>query len=123
MSEYLGYDDLENTERRQNFNNWLYEEIFPAIKGDILEIGSGIGTYSEKIICDFPNSEIALSDFSQTYVKNLEKRFDKNITFYKLDLNLKSDYDKIGYEKFDTIVGVNVLDNVENDEFFFSCWI
>ncbi len=117
MSEYLGYDDLENTERRQNFNNWLYEEIFPAIKGDILEIGSGIGTYSEKIICDFPNSEIALSDFSQTYVKNLEKRFDKNITFYKLDLNLKSDYDKIGYEKFDTIVGVNVLDNVENDEF------
>lgn len=117
LSEYLGHESLEDTALRHSFNNWLYQEIMPAIRGDILEIGSGTGTYSQKIIRDFPNSKITLSDASPTYVKNLEKQFSKKVTVYKLDLNLKSDYDEIGYEKFDSIVGVNVLDNVEKDEF------
>jgi ubiquinone/menaquinone biosynthesis C-methylase UbiE len=118
MSEYLGYDSLQDTARKRNFNNWLYQQIFPGIKGDILEVGSGIGTYSEKIIRDFPQSQIALSDISDKYVKNLQEKFNKkNILFFKLDLDCSSDYEKIGFEKFDTIIAVNVLDNVKNDEF------
>src|SRR6266513_1839882 len=60
--------------------------------------------------------------------KNLEKRFSKsndgkkinnnnNISICKLDLNCKADYEKIGYEKFDSIIAINVLEHVEDDIF------
>lgn len=118
MNEYLGHDSLRDTANKHNFNNWLYEQVFSALKGDILEIGSGTGIYSEKIIHDFPKSMITLSDVSLSYVSDLSKKYDKNnVHVHKLDLNSKEDYEKIGYEKFDSIVGINVLDNVENDVF------
>jgi len=118
VSEYLGHDSLEETAQKHNFNNWLYEQIFSGIRGDVLEVGSGIGTYSEKIIRDFPNSQITLSDVSETYVKILKSKFTlENIQVFRFDLDVRSNYDSIGFEKFDTIIAINVLDNVRNDEF------
>lgn len=118
LSEYRGNESLQDTALRQNFNNWLYEQIFPGIRGNILEVGSGIGIYSEKIVSDFPNSHITLTDVSETYVSALMERFpNKNVTVSKLDLDSKVDYDNIGNEKFDTIIAINVLDNVKDNEF------
>jgi SAM-dependent methyltransferase len=121
---YSGHENLEIVSQNNRFNNWIYDEILPGLKGDILEVGSGIGTFSEKIIRDFPLSHITLTDISLAYVKRLEKRFSKsnnnnddnnNISICKLDLNCKEDYDKIGYERFDSIIAINVLEHVEND--------
>jgi SAM-dependent methyltransferase len=122
---YSGHENLEIVAENNRFNNWMYGEILPGLKGDILEVGSGIGTFSEKIIRDFPLSHITLTDISLAYVKRLEKRFskgnnnnddnDNNISICKLDLNCKEDYDKIGYERFDSIIAINVLEHVEND--------
>ncbi|MDQ6863530.1 MAG: class I SAM-dependent methyltransferase [Thermoproteota archaeon] len=97
-----------------------------GLKGDILEIGSGMGTFSEKIISrSSPHSRITLTDVSLSYVKKLEEWFlnmayndsCKNIKVCKLDLNCEEDYDLIGYRKFDSIIAINVLEHVENDEF------
>jgi 2-polyprenyl-3-methyl-5-hydroxy-6-metoxy-1,4-benzoquinol methylase len=98
----------------------MYKEILPGLKGDILEIGSGLGTFSEKIITDMsPASHITLTDISSSYLEKLQKKFssNKNVSVSRLDLNCKADYDKIGYEKFDSIVALNVLEHVQNDEF------
>ena len=118
MSEYVGQERLENISNSQNFSNWKYQEIFPGLKGNILEIGSGLGTFSKLIIKDFPESEITLSEISTTYLKNLKGEFQgKNVDVCKLDLNNKDDFEKIGYKKFDSIFGLNVLEHVKNDEF------
>jgi SAM-dependent methyltransferase len=124
---YSGHENLEIVSQSNRFNNWIYKEILTGLKGDILEVGSGIGTFSEKIIRDFPLSHITLTDISLAYVKRLEERFSKsnnnnnnntnNISTYKLDLNCKADYDKIGYERFDSIIAINVLEHVEDDIF------
>ena len=96
----------------------MYQEVLPGLKGDILEVGSGIGTFSEKIIFDFPNSKVTLTDISDNYVNELLARFrDDKVSIHKLDLNQKSHYEKIGHEKFDSILAINVLEHVENDEF------
>jgi 2-polyprenyl-3-methyl-5-hydroxy-6-metoxy-1,4-benzoquinol methylase len=126
---YSGHENLEIDVCRTHFNNWIYKEIFPGLKGDILEVGSGIGTFSQKIIRDVQHSHITLTDISLPYVKKLEERFSKsndgnnninnnnNISICKLDLNCKADYEKIGYEKFDSIIAINVLEHVEDDIF------
>ena len=118
MSEYVGHEILETVSNSENFNNWMYEEIFPGLKGDILEIGSGQGAYSKRIIKDFPESSITLTEIAPSYLKNLEKEFSsKNVNISKLDLNCKTDFENIGYEKFDSIFGLNVLEHVKDDEF------
>lgn len=116
--EYSGHRNLEVTSQSRRFSNWMYKEIFPALKGDILEIGSGLGTYSEKIIQNIsPTSNITLTDISPSYLEKLARKFSspKNVLVSRLDLNCKEDYDKTGYEKFDSIVALNVLEHVEND--------
>ena len=104
------------------FNDWMYQEILPSLHGDILEIGSGIGTFSEKLIKDFPHSSLTFTDISPTYIELLKKKFssNKNMSIYGLDLNERLDYERIGYNKFDSILAVNVLEHVENDEFAFA---
>jgi ubiquinone/menaquinone biosynthesis C-methylase UbiE len=118
---YSGHENLELLSQTRRFNDWIYEQVLPGLKGDVLEVGSGIGTFSEKIIRDLPNSNIIVTDVSSHYVKQLEQKFcnssNNNVSSYKLDLNCKEDYEKIGYEKFDSIMAINVLEHVEHDEF------
>jgi SAM-dependent methyltransferase len=119
LPDYVGHENLELMSRSHRFIEWMYGEIKPVLHGDVLEVGSGIGTFSEKIIRDLPSSNVTLTDASLTYVRALEERFsnDNNIFTYKLDLNCKRDYERIGYEKFDSILAINVLEHIKNDEF------
>jgi SAM-dependent methyltransferase len=119
LPDYVGHENLELISQSQRFIDWMYGEIKPVLHGDVLEVGSGIGTFSEKIIHDLPSSNVTLTDASFTYVRALEERFsnENNIFSYKLDLNCKGDYERIGYEKFDSILAINVLEHIENDEF------
>ena len=55
---YTGHENLELMSASHRFNDWMYKEILPSLRGDILEIGSGIGTFSEKLIKDFPHSSL-----------------------------------------------------------------
>lgn len=119
---YTGHENLELMSDSHRFNDWMYEEISSSLYGDILEIGSGIGTFSEKLTRDFPNSNLTFTDISSMYVELLKKKFSSNgsVVVYRLDLNERIDYERIGYKKFDSILAVNVLEHVENDEFAFS---
>lgn len=121
MSVYSGHENLEILSKNQRFNDWIYDEISTELKGDILELGSGIGTFSERIIYNSSlDSNITLTDVDGPYIKKLEERFlgsYNNISVKKLDLNSKTDYELIGYEKFDSIVAINVLEHIENDDF------
>jgi SAM-dependent methyltransferase len=122
LFDYQGHENLELMSHCHRFNNWRYEQILPALKGDILEVGSGLGVFSEKIIQDMPRSHITLTDVSFGYLRELEKKFcignnNKNISVKKLDLNNEEDYNRVGYEMFDTIVAMNVLEHMQDDEF------
>ena len=116
---YSGHENLELIAHSYRFNNWLFDEISHGLYGDILEVGSGIGTFTEKLIRRYPNSHLTPTDISDSYIKNLKEKYsnNKNISAYRLDLNNKADFESIGYEKFDSILAINVLEHVENDEF------
>jgi 2-polyprenyl-3-methyl-5-hydroxy-6-metoxy-1,4-benzoquinol methylase len=118
--EYSGHTNLELVSKNHRFNNWMYKEISAGLNGDVLEIGSGIGTYSEMLIRDKdPSSHIMLTDIDPSYIRRLANNFCSNdsVSVSKLDLSRKEDYEKIGYERFDSILALNVLEHVENDVF------
>jgi 16S rRNA A1518/A1519 N6-dimethyltransferase RsmA/KsgA/DIM1 with predicted DNA glycosylase/AP lyase activity len=47
---YIGHENLELLSQRYRFNDWLFNEVSHGLQGNILEVGSGIGTITEKLI-------------------------------------------------------------------------
>jgi len=108
----VGSKNLEILNENQNFTDWMYEEIKPFISGDILEVGSGIGTYSKKLLKDFKKQNIILSDIDNQFIVLLKKKYSKkNIKIIKLDLEKNNNV----REKVDTIIALNVLEHIKND--------
>ncbi|MDO8428755.1 MAG: class I SAM-dependent methyltransferase [Candidatus Diapherotrites archaeon] len=107
---------LEIFENTEKFTNLIYQEIKPFLQGNILEIGSGIGSYSKKIAKDFPQNQILLSEIDPKYIQTLKALFKTkpNINRIKLDLNSEKDFQMLS-NQFDSAFALNVLEHVEDD--------
>ena len=125
-NEYTGHKNLEAGSTSHRFNNWMYKQISRGLRnqeGCILELGSGLGTFSEKLVHEMPSkSQIVLTDVSPSYIKLLKKKFSNqnNVSVTRLDLDSRDDYLTIGYERFDSIIALNVLEHVNEDEYAFQ---
>ncbi len=111
-----GNQNLKTIEDADKFTDWMYSEVKPYLRKNILEIGSGIGTYSEKIARDFKDSKITFSDVDKNYVTGLKKRFqdNKNVSCIKLNLENLSDFKNIKH-KVDSAIALNVIEHIEDD--------
>lgn len=114
----IGKHTLEIISGATRFNQWMYSEIKPLLKGSILEIGSGIGNISRYIIKDgFP---VTLSDYNPEYCTELKNIFSSDPSvqnILQIDLLLPN-FQEIFHmlkEKFDTIILLNVIEHIEND--------
>jgi len=106
---------LETASMSADFTRWIYEEIRPFVKGDILEVGSGMGTYSEMFYRDF-SGRLFLTDINPSYLAQLRNKFrNDRVAVRNLDLDSQEGFEALGDEKFDTIVCVNVLEHIRHD--------
>ncbi len=113
----IGDQNLHAIQEAGAFTDWMYAQIRPHIQGCTLEIGSGTGTYSAKLIRDFPGQSIILTDIDPVYVQQLQATYQEKTNISCRELNLDDQTpapDLIG--KVDTIVMLNVLEHIENDE-------
>ncbi|HEY4479404.1 MAG TPA: class I SAM-dependent methyltransferase [Candidatus Paceibacterota bacterium] len=108
---------LLSLDQAHNFTDWMYAQIKPYLRGDILEIGSGIGTYSKKTIRDFSQSRICLSELDPVYCKKLsEQNFgNSRIEIRSLNLEQETDFLPIS-QKFDCAFALNVIEHVNEHE-------
>lgn len=114
-----GTDTLEVISEAHHFNRWMYDTIKPHCRGEILEIGSGIGNISQFFIND--GASISLSDIENSYFPILKEKFgeSKNLKgMYRLDFsdkNLEKNHpEMIG--RFDTIFALNVVEHIPDHE-------
>jgi phospholipid N-methyltransferase len=111
-----GHRVLLVVQKAANLVKWMHSEIRPFLQGNILELGSGIATYSDILVNDFKNSRVLLSDVDSRYVAALEERFKgfRNVSCHKIDLNCASDFERIG-ESVHSAVALNVLEHVRDE--------
>ena len=114
-----GTDTLEVISAADHFNRWMYETIKPHCRGEILEIGSGIGNISQFFLHD--GSNIWLSDIERSYFPRLEEKFGKYKNLRGMirldfsDKNLEKNHPEL-LEKFDTIFALNVVEHIPDHE-------
>jgi SAM-dependent methyltransferase len=121
--KYTLIDDLGDQEagmttlRRMSalgrYNTWLWEKIAPFVHGKVLEVGSGIGNMTRQIVT---HGEVVATDVDPKCLETLRMRFtgDERVRVCELDLG-RDVPDEIG-NSFDTVLCLNVLEHIEDDE-------
>ena len=110
---YQGLTTLEVLTEAKNYNRWIADSFFPYIKAPLLEFGAGIGNISELLSSYTP---LCLTDTDARMLAHLKHKFspsnDVSVNF--LDITQPPPEHLVG--SFQTVIGINVLEHVEDDE-------
>tara|TARA_R100000935_G_C2839331_1_gene170126 strand:+ start:3077 stop:3790 length:714 start_codon:yes stop_codon:yes gene_type:complete len=123
MEDIVGKQTLETISSADKFNQWMFHTIEPFVKGEILEIGSGIGNISSQFLEN--NYPIMLSDFSSEYCIDLENKYSTYPNFLgvkSIDL-IDPDFSKKHVDllnRFDTVFALNVIEHIGDDSLALS---
>lgn len=108
----LAHDDselsvtLDSLDNATNYADWIVELLAPYLRGDILEIGSGYGTFSERL-ASF--GRLVTSEPSPDAVALLRRRFAGHANVEVLEADAAS---AAAGRAYDAIVAINVLEHI-----------
>lgn len=112
--QYSG-TELEAVAGGRNYYRWIVDRFAPFFGRKVVEVGAGIGTFSEFVI-DSPGVESLLSvEPAGNVFPALENKFLGNDRVRTVRANI--DQVEMAAEA-DSLVAVNVLEHVEDDEAF-----
>ncbi len=107
------FTSAEQMQKATNYNQWTFELFCDYIRGDVLEVGCGVGSFT-KLMDDHGNFDSLYSiDISQPAIDFIKtKKFKNKIKIECIDLiNAEGSYD--------FILCMNVMEHVEDDKNFF----
>jgi SAM-dependent methyltransferase len=110
---YQGLTTLEALTEAKNYNRWIASNFYPYIQAPLLEFGAGIGNISELLSSYTP---LCLTDTDERLLAHLKYKFchtnDVSVDF--LDITQPPPEHLV--ESFQTVIGINVLEHIEDDE-------
>jgi glycosyltransferase involved in cell wall biosynthesis len=108
-----GYKTLLRLARAERYNRWILQQLAPWLGQRILEVGSGIGSFTRYLL---GRDLIVATDLNQRYLRILGNTFERHTRVEVMALDLTSfDPAPLAARKLDTIVGLNVLEHIEDD--------
>ena len=108
LMKYSG-TELEIFEKASNFRKYSYLLVKKFIGTKILEVGAGIGSFTNTYIKN--NSNITVNDADDFNFESLKRRFNtkKNVKVEKKNINQLND-------TYDTIMYMSVLEHIKDDK-------
>jgi SAM-dependent methyltransferase len=113
IGDPTGAATLERLAEAPRFNRWMFDRVRPWVGDRVLEIGSGIGNLSQFLV-DRPN--VVLTDTAPEYLTRLRERFGHLEGVEVMRLFLPHIDAHVAQRRFDTIVCLNVLEHVADDD-------
>ncbi len=109
--------DLETLSQAVRYRQWLYRQIRGALGRRILEIGSGLGSYTELLA---RHGAVLATDVDRRYVSDLRERFrdEPAVRVEHLAVEAWDEDTAARLRTFepDTVVCLNVLEHVPDDD-------
>jgi SAM-dependent methyltransferase len=111
--KYFGRD-LEAMSFAANYHKWIFEEFKPYLGDNVAEVGAGTGNFSKLIISAYIKHLVAIEPSANMYPV-LDDLFRDNNQVKTVNHFFSDIYHN--YENnFDSILYVNVLEHIENDQ-------
>jgi glycosyltransferase involved in cell wall biosynthesis len=109
-----GYQTLLRLSRAERYNQWMFQQLSPWLGQRVLEIGSGIGSFTRYLL---GRDLILATDLNPRYLRILANTFERHTRVEVAPLDL-TDFDPapIAARGVDTILCLNVLEHVEDDQ-------
>jgi SAM-dependent methyltransferase len=110
---YQGLTTLEVLTEAKNYNRWIADSFSAYLQAPPLEFGAGIGNISELLSSYTP---LCVTDTDERMLAHLENKFSHihDISVNFLDITQPPPEHLVG--SFQTVIGINVLEHVEDDE-------
>lgn len=109
-----GFTTLKRLRYARRYNTWVWSQIAPYVGNRVLEVGCGIGTFTRFL----RNRErVVATDNNDQYlaiVRRMLGSFD-NVEVRHVNWEDPS-LDGLRAERFDTVLCLNVLEHIDNDE-------
>jgi len=107
--------DLGILSESENYLQYQFEKIESFVGRRILEIGSGIGNHTKRLLNRRPELLIALEK-ELIFCQEIEKQLGPEVEVLTVDLNDISAHEgSLRSKKIDTIIALNVLEHVKED--------
>jgi glycosyltransferase involved in cell wall biosynthesis len=114
MSLDVDRETLLEIETMRRYNDWIYEWVEPFLGNRILEIKSGIGNITRKLL---RKPFVIASDFADEHLQALHKRFVEGGRLRIMNYNPgECDANRFHGQRLDTILCLNVLQVLERDQ-------
>lgn len=119
MSEKVVYvgKDLEAMSFAVNYHNWILDEFRPFLGKNIVEVGSGTGSFSELLLQEKPET-LSLVEPSEMFVylkQNLSQMKNRTETNFYQAIFAHVRKAIAERKKPDSVIYVNVLEHIEDD--------
>ncbi|MFT5139751.1 MAG: SAM-dependent methyltransferase [Lysobacterales bacterium] len=111
FSEYFG-KDLEAMSFAANYHKWIMASIRPYLGNSVAEVGAGIGDFS-KLILDTEIESLQSFEPSQNMYPLLEEALCQDARAKAINGFFEG---KDVVERFDSVLYLNVLEHIEDDE-------
>ncbi len=114
VENYEAINELKLMKIAANYNRWIWETISDHLGQNILEIGAGIGTFT-----DYLSSKriVYVTDSSHNCLEFLESKYceHNNIQIEHLDIEYLNNINIWQERSIDSILCLNVLEHISND--------
>lgn len=110
MKNGHGHETLESMSQAIWYNQWTLKKFEPFLRGKILEVGCGIGNFTQTLT---NYGEVFAIDIEESYLQQISKTLKNKGKIGFGDIE-KGKYFFDG-QKFDSIVCLNVLEHIGND--------
>lgn len=108
MKDISGGETLESMSQAVWYNKWTMEKLVPFIRGEILEVGCGIGNFTKDLT---KYGEVWAIDINKDYLNQLNKTSGFKVGFGDIELGKYF----FNSKQFDTVVCLNVLEHIKHD--------
>jgi SAM-dependent methyltransferase len=104
-------DTLDSLDEATHYGDWIASLVAPYMKGRILEVGAGHGSFSDRLAA--MGGELVVCEPSDRGNAVLKERFGRRPDVTVLHADLAGAVDA---QPFDSIVLINVLEHIDDDE-------
>jgi glycosyltransferase involved in cell wall biosynthesis/precorrin-6B methylase 2 len=109
-----GYKTLQRLRRVRRYNEWVWSLLAPWVGDRVLEVGCGVGNFT-RFLRD--REHVVATDSNEQYLELLRNGFERfdNVEVRHVDWE-DPGLDGLRDRRFDTILCLNVLEHIENDD-------